>query len=200
MYINKKLLVFLLLLTIGSVAFAVVSSAQNNAPNHAAPTVPGSADDPLITKSYVDEQVAALVNAELQKLQATFDKKMNDQLLKMETQFKAANTAEINKLRQSLKNPSAELLTVTVKPGHMLIANAGSEFIVRSGRASLFSPDSNGASNLTIGRDVAPGTIVPNNQLIVFPKEGRGLSNSATAKMDLIVLTRGGHQLKKQTK
>jgi hypothetical protein len=200
MYINKKLLLFLLLLTIGSVGFAVVSSAQNNAPNNAAANVPGSADDPLITKSYVDEQVAALVNAELEKLQAAFDKKMNEQLLKIGTEFKTANANELNKLRQSMKNPAVELITVTVKPGQMMIANAGSEFIVRSGRASLFSPDKNGASNLTIGRDVAPGTIVPNNQLILFPKEGRGLVNSATAKTDLIVLTRGGHQLKKQPK
>ena len=181
MVINKKIIFFLILLILVAVFITVMSNAQNNT----TPLAPGSAEDPLITKSYVDEQVATLVKVELEKMQ---------------TQFKADNTAELNKLRQSLRLNNSELITVLVKPGVLLVANAGSEFIVRTGRALIYSPDSNGASNLSAGTDIGRGALVPNNQLILFPKEGRGLQHSPASKGDLVVLTRGGYQLKKQAK
>lgn len=59
--------------------------------------------------------------------------------------------------------------------GQTLIAEAGVEFILRSGDAIAVSgPD--GMVNITVGRDVTNGEVVPANNLMLVPRtDGRGL-------------------------
>lgn len=132
---------------------------------------PGSADDPVVTKSYVDAKVAAQVKAELDKLAAS----------------------------GSLGGGSGEtasLEVVVIPVGKTMIVKAGGELVVRTGSAVAVSSDTNGLSDMTDGVDIAPGKSVGNNHLILFPRDGRGVTHDAKSKTDMIVLVRGGYELK----
>ncbi|MFD0617360.1 hypothetical protein ACFQZR_07770 [Paenibacillus sp. GCM10027629] len=133
---------------------------------------PGSVDDPVVTKSYVDEQVQKLVVAELAKQTGGAGKNPD-------------KNAE-----------SSELKVVTIKSGEKLIAKAGTEFIVRAGKAVVYSPDANGISDLTDGKDISNEQDVVNNHLLLFPRDGRGVMPDAKQKNGLTVMVRGGYDIK----
>jgi len=132
---------------------------------------PGSVDDPVVTKSYVDEQVQKLVAAELTKPGG------------------AGKDVEKNA-------ESGELKVVTIKSGEKLIAKPGTEFIVRAGKAVVYSPDANGISDLTDGKDISNEQAVVNNHLLLFPRDGRGVMPDAKQKNGLTVMVRGGYEIK----
>ncbi|MFF2483673.1 hypothetical protein [Paenibacillus sp. NPDC058071] len=120
---------------------------------------PGSVDDPVVTKSYVDEQIAKLGGGS-----------------------GGGNAGSSTKLE-----------VVTVPNGKTLIAGEGTEVIVRSGKAVVFSPDANGLSDLTAGKDIFKGNTVPANHLILFPRAGRGVTTDPGFTKSLTVLVRGGY-------
>jgi len=134
---------------------------------------PGSMDDPVVTKSYVDAKVAALVKAELDKLAASG------------AIGGSSGSGEI-----------APLEVVVIPVGKTMIVKAGGELVVRTGSAVAVSSDANGLSDMTDGVDIAPGKPVGNNHLILFPRDGRGVAHDAKSKTDMIVLVRGGYELK----
>jgi len=84
---------------------------------------------------------------------------------------------------------------VTFPAGKRLIVAGGSEVIVRSGKAIAYSPDSNGLSDLTDGKDIAPGKPVPANHLILSPRDGRGVEADPNQTNGLIVLVRGTYEI-----
>ncbi|WP_373232251.1 hypothetical protein [Cohnella sp.] len=127
---------------------------------------PGLADDPIVTKSYVDAKVAALVKAELDKLGPIGG-----------------------------GGGSAELAVVTVPFGKKIIVGAGGELIVRNGKAIAYSPDANGLSDMTDGVDIAPGKPITTNHLILFPRADRGVQANPNQKNGLIVLVRGSYAI-----
>ena len=103
-------------------------------------------------------------------------------------------------VRQELANVGggsggAALEVVTLPAGKRLIVTGGSEVIVRSGKAVAYSPDSNGLSDLTDGKDIAPGKPVPANHLILFPRDGRGIEADPASANGLIVLVRGTYHI-----
>lgn len=128
-------------------------------------TTPGSADDPIVTKSYVDQKVAELVQ-----------QKLND-------------------LGQTGGSASAKLEVVDVPWGKKLLVEDGGELIVRAGKAVAYSTDANGLSDMTAGLDIAPGSPVEKNHLILFPRGGRGVEPDPKQQKGLTVLVRGGYQL-----
>lgn len=140
----------------GTIAAYSTSQAESGA-------TPGSVDDPIVTKSYVDQKVAELVRQEL------------------------ANVGG--------GSGGAALEVVTLPAGKRLIVAGGGEVIVRTGKAVVYSADSNGLSDLTEGIDIAPGKPVPANHLILFPKNGRGIEADPNQKNGLIVLVRGLYQI-----
>ncbi|UHA75695.1 hypothetical protein [Paenibacillus sp. 481] len=129
---------------------------------------PGTAQDPLATKSYVDEQVKALVQAEL-----------------------AANGSGANIDRGAANS----LEVVDVKKGEKLVAKAGTEVIVRNGKALITSTDGNGVPDLTDGKDLKNGQSVPTNHLLSFPRDGRGVMPDPGQANGLILTVRGGYEL-----
>ncbi|WP_160032734.1 hypothetical protein [Paenibacillus sp. An7] len=138
---------------------------------------PGTADDPVVTKSYVDQ---AIKNAGQGSGGST-------------------NTAPSVPSTPNTSTPSTsagdELKIVVVKPGQRLIAGAGTEFIVRSGKAVIYSADSNGVADLTQGADLGNGTAITNNHLLSFPREGRGIEVVQGNKYNLTVMVRGSYKL-----
>lgn len=127
---------------------------------------PGSINDPVVTKSYIDQQVAGLVKAEIAK-QAGGQSDQGGQKVEV----------------------------VTVPVGKFLIAADGAEFIVRAGKAVVYSADSNGISDLTDGVDITNGKPVPSNHLILFPRGGRGVTPAPGQTTGLTVMVRGKYEL-----
>lgn len=133
---------------------------------------PGSVDDPVVTKSYVDQQI--------QKALGTG----------------GSSSGNSGSNETSNTGDTGALQIVTIKSGEKLIGKAGAEFIVRAGKAVVFSPDENGISDLTDGKDISNGQAVVNNHLLLFPRDGRGVTPDSNQKNGLTVMVRGGYEIK----
>ncbi|WP_270406784.1 hypothetical protein [Paenibacillus timonensis] len=136
-------------------------------------TTPGTADDPVVTKSYVDQAIQQAIGG-----------------------GGGSTAPSMPSTGSSGSSPSdAGIQIVEVKPGKILIAAAGAEFIVRSGKAVIYSADSNGVADLTDGKDIPNGGAVANNHLLSFPREGRGIQVQEGDIHNLTVMVRGGYQI-----
>jgi len=123
---------------------------------------PGTEQDPLVTKSYVED-----------RLQALADKGYVDQYL----------TAKLQPLN---------LQVLELPKGKQLVAEAGTEIIVRAGKATVVGSNLGGLADVTVGKDLTKGE-APLNHLLVVPRsDGRGLK----ATTDCVVLVRGGYTIK----
>ncbi|MDD2216052.1 MAG: hypothetical protein PHR60_06515 [Eubacteriales bacterium] len=117
---------------------------------------PGSKEDPVVTKSYVDAQIAALKSSGGSGSAATFE-------------------------------------AVFVEAGKKLIGGAGTELILRSGRASAIDNGADGLSDLTGAKDLIGGSDVGKNHLLLVPRDdGRGIR----ATTDLWVMVKGSYTIK----
>ncbi|MFD3259345.1 hypothetical protein ACE3MQ_12110 [Paenibacillus lentus] len=143
---------------------------------------PGTADDPVVTKSYVDQQIQ-------QALKGGGSSSTPSPPVSTDSNSGVAtggNTA----------TASDEVKIVEVKPGKKLIAAAGAEFVVRAGKAAIYSEDQNGVADLTDGKDITNGGIVTNNHLLSFPRAGRGIQHQEGQTHPLTVMVRGGYSIK----
>ncbi|MGI6605065.1 MAG: hypothetical protein ACOX2S_08565 [bacterium] len=121
------------------VLFAALIVAAVGENSLAAQGEPGSADDPLVAKSYVDKLTAV-------------------QVLELEA-------------------------------GETLRAEAGAEIILRAGKAVAVTGPQGGIADLTAGRDIQAGEVIPANHLLLVPRsDGRGLTTSTP----VVLLVRGG--------
>jgi hypothetical protein len=155
---TKITAIILLVIVIGGLGWYQSVEADSS-------STPGTVDDPIVTKSYVDKIVAKLVNE------------------------------EVAKLGTGSGGSSAKIEVVTVPWGTKVIVADGGELIVRSGKAVAYSTDKNGLSDMTDGLDIAPGKAVAANHLILFPRGGRGVEADPKQTKGLIVLVRGAYVL-----
>lgn len=138
---------------------------------------PGTADDPVVTKSYVDQAIQQALKGGVTP-----------------TKPSAPSTSGSTGSKGGGSTDAIEV--VTVEPGQTLIAAAGAEFVVRAGKAVIYSSDADGVTDLTDGVDIKNGGAVTNNHLLSFPRDGRGVQVQAGNKYSLTVLVRGGYSLK----
>ncbi|MFD0957897.1 hypothetical protein [Paenibacillus chungangensis] len=136
--------------------------------------IPGSAEDPVVTKSYVDEQIAKLKGSSSNSGNSNGGNNTNTS---------GGNTASI------------KLEVVKVPAGQILMADAGTEVVVRVGDAVAYSSDTNGISDVTEGKDIKSGLPVPRNHLIWFPREGRGIQAAEGYAEPLTVLVKGPYTI-----
>ncbi|MGV2685605.1 hypothetical protein GNF82_14710, partial [Clostridium perfringens] len=100
-------------LTIGAGIW--IGATYNNTATGAG-TTPGTTDDPVVTKSYVDQQIQQALNG-----------------------GGGGSTNPTNPTNPTQPSQGAdEVKNVALKPGKILIADAGTEFIVRSGSAVIY--------------------------------------------------------------
>ncbi|MEC0206833.1 hypothetical protein P4H39_29925 [Paenibacillus lautus] len=144
-----------------------------NTPADGAGTNPGTTDDPVVTKSYVDQQIQQALNGGGGSSNPTTP----------------TNPTQPSQGADEVKN-------VALKPGKILIADAGTEFIVRSGNAVIYTEVSSGVADLTDGKDLLNGETAPKNHLLSFPREGRGIQVKEGQTSNLIVMVRGGYTIK----
>lgn len=151
-----------------------IGAVYSNPAIGAGTTQPGTTDDPVVTKSYVDQQIQKALGG-------------------------GGTSEPSNPSTPSQPSQSGdEIKVVMIKPGKILIANAGAEFIVRSGKAVIYTQDSNGVADLTAGVDLLNGQAAPSNHLLSFPREGRGIKVKDGLTSNLVVMVRGGYTLKNQ--
>ncbi|MDQ0192200.1 hypothetical protein [Paenibacillus wynnii] len=163
-----------LLMSIGIWAGSILNITADGA---SVSTQPGTADDPVVTKSYVDQQIQ-------KALQGGAVSTPTPTVTPAPTQTPGSGPSS-----------SDAVVIVDVKPGQTLIASAGAEFIVRAGKAIIYSNDANGVADLTDGKDLTNGQVAPSNHLLSYPRDGRGISVQNGQTLGLTVMVRGGYTL-----
>ncbi|MBO8164270.1 MAG: hypothetical protein H0Z34_11215 [Brevibacillus sp.] len=133
--------------------------------------IPGSADDPIVTKSYVDEKIQqALAGVQPQQ-------------------------------PQQVQSPQdGGLVVEELTPGETLYGFAGTEFIVRTGRVvAVPGQNGDGLTDLTAGADLQGGTLVELNHLLLIPRsDSRGLRLAPDYNGKAYVIVRGKYESRSQ--
>lgn len=133
---------------------------------------PGASDDPLISKSYIENQLMPQIKQYIESRLAEVGGGSGDGA--------AAVTAD----KFNVVNASA---------GQQIICSAGTELILRMGSASVIATEKGGIADTTDGFDLADGTFMPANHLLIVPvSDGRGVR----ATTDIIVMIKGGYTVK----
>ncbi len=130
---------------------------------------PGGTDDPLISKAYID-------NVLIPQMKEYVDTKIS--------QISSGG---------STGEAAASFKVVNMTSGQKMICDAGSELILRMGKADIIATEKGGIADTTAGFDLANGTAMPANHLLIVPvADGRGI----TAQNDVIVMVKGGYTIK----
>lgn len=147
--------------------------------------VPGTAADPVVSKSYMDAQIDILTT-QISALQARIDK-----LEEGGGSTPPATPSTPDTPAQPAEAPKFEV--VKVDAGKSVIGAASTEIILRSGTATAIAGASGGVSDLTEGVDLSTGTAVTKNHLLVIPvDDGRGIQCTSTC----YVMIKGEYTLK----
>ncbi len=129
---------------------------------------PGGNDDPLISKSYIENVLMPSIK-----------------------QYVESRIAEVNSGASSGKAETFKV--VEVKKGQQLICSAGTELILRMGTATIIATEKGGIADTTAGFDLANNAPMPANHLLIVPvADGRGIK----ATVDVLVMVKGGYTLK----
>ncbi|WP_129598409.1 hypothetical protein [Anaerophilus nitritogenes] len=117
---------------------------------------PGSQEDPVVTKSYVETRN--------QQLKAYIDEKIG-QILSMK-----------NDTNTGIVSGSSTFEVIEVQKGQKVIAGESTEMVLRSGQAKAITTSSGGIADLTIGKDIKDGESISLHHLLLFPRnDGRGI-------------------------
>ena len=116
----------------------------------------GSAADPLVSKSYVDD----LYNRLMDKINAV------------------SESASQTSASASQSSSDTSFVVVEVEAGQTIIGREGTEMVMRSGKntASIPSTAGGGIVDLTSGSDISDGKTITNNHHLLFSRDdGRGV-------------------------
>ncbi len=128
---------------------------------------PGGTDDPVVTKSYIVDTVIP--------------------------QIKEYVDQRIGNSDGDVTARPASFTVVNMTAGQSLIGEAGTELILRMGKGTIISTEKGGLADTTAGYDLANGTQMPSNHLLIIPlADGRGFK----ANNDVIVMVKGGYTVK----
>jgi hypothetical protein len=142
----------------------------------AAPAEPGSTNDPLVTKSYVEQ--------------------VKSELLSKISSIPAAPSGGSNMPPADNAQPSSgKIATVKLESGQEIIGYSGTEFIVRSGKVTALTQEGKGYSlpDITTGTDLLKDEKVSLNHLILMPRDdGRGLN---VVQGPAYIMVRGAYKI-----
>jgi len=144
---------------------------------------PGSIDDPVVTKSYVDQQVSQLLEIFNQQPSKPDDSNNNT----------GSNGSDTDTTQPVAVAP---IIVEELTAGDILVGKAGAEIIVRNGNVVVYGPGDNGVPDVTGGADIAVGAKVPlNHQLIIPRDDGRGVQVKADSKGTTYIMVRGRYEV-----
>lgn len=154
---------------------------------------PGSSEDPVVTKGYVDKLISDLQLSGNTNGSATGN--AVDKKIKAQEEMIGLLSSELNKLKSDVAGlgKGAEgdntYKVVDVNPGEKLIGKQGAEIILRAGEGTAIISSLGGLQDVTEGIDITKG-FVPKYHLIIIPRDdGRGVL--VTKKATFMV--RGGY-------
>ena len=157
-----------------------------------------SANDPIAAKSYVDSEIDTL-EAKIAALEAKLNgaSGSSGELTALRTELETIKS-DLNAIKTS--NNGLAYTKITLKKGDKLYAkDTALEIIVRSGTGSVISPfveefQQEGLSDITTGKELYNGMVVPFNDLLLIPVggDGRGLEIKSPA----VLLVRGSYEVK----
>ncbi|MGG4216693.1 hypothetical protein ABEW32_00540 [Paenibacillus jamilae] len=185
-----KISLAVVLLGGGIVAGSLMNSSVNGASSSGQP---GTADDPVVTKSYVDQKIAQAIKGGVTASSTSSKTTSSTAPATSSTTSNTTSSGTSNAAKSSTAEQSEALKVVDVKPGQKLIAKAGAEFILRNGNAVVYSMDASGAIDITSGTEIVHNQAVEKNHLLSFPREGRGIQVKEDQKFGLVVMVRGGY-------
>lgn len=151
---------------VGAALALIVSTLSTGA---AAPAEPGSDMDPVVTKSYVEQVKQELLG-----------------------QIKSNSGSDT---KPTAPAGSSTLVVEKVEEGQTVIGYAGTELILRTGKATAHTPggDGYGLPDLTSGTNITKGQSVPANHHLLLPQnDSRGLK---IVKGPAYVMIRGSYTI-----
>ena len=159
---------------------------------------PGAVNDPLVSRSYVDRRISEL----MEFIGSTSQSPQINQLPSEDLQNavnSAVNSAmattigiAVNASLEATSTNSVNFVPVRVTYGSTLIGYEGSEIILRAGTAVGHVLDQNGMVNVTTGQEILNGTVIDINNLVIVPREGRGVTITSEEAWFMV---RGGYSI-----
>ncbi len=151
---------------------------------------PGSTQDPLASVSYVTQAISSALSGQVPSL---VSQGIQSALPGVVTPL-VQSTVQTD-LQAALKalptGGSQTVVVVSVPPGDELVAQQGTEFVLRGGTAVVrLAPTSGGGfADLTSGQNLGQGASVPQNQLLLAARtDGRGIVPLGSARLLVLVL------------
>ena len=151
---------------------------------------PGSAQDPLVSVSYVTQAISAALQGQVPSL---VSQGIQSALPGVVTPL-VQSTVQTD-VQAAVKNlptgGSTSVAVVSVPPGQELLADQGTEFVLRGGSAivQLAPSSAGGFADLTSGENLAQGATVPQNQLLLAARtDGRGILPVGKARILVLVI------------
>jgi hypothetical protein len=159
----------------------------------------GSSEDPLVTKSYVDQLLSGKAPSQTQTNGTVNNASSSPSLTEITKLINDEVTKRLANQGSSTSNPTgsptSSITIVNLTNSQTLFAGEGAEFIVRTGKVNIVSTDGDGVPDVTAGKDLQPNAPVELNHLLVFPREGRGIKPDAKNVGDIYVMIRGNYLL-----
>lgn len=188
----KKKLIIVLISAITCIALAITVYAAQA----------GSADDPLVSKSYVDDKI----NQVLQVLNSNASNANNANNANNNATSPTLSQEEKNKLKAEIiaelgveneQSPSSVASEgykpVFVKVGQTILGGEGTEMILRSGKATVYITGVAGIVNATTGKELVNGNKATWNNIMIIPRnDGRGFKVTEEAWF----LVKGDYEIK----
>ncbi|MBP1926125.1 hypothetical protein J2Z76_001989 [Sedimentibacter acidaminivorans] len=139
---------------------------------------PGDSSDPIVVLSYLDQRLTNLISE-----------------YKLDTISNLS--AQVKNLQDELKSDGEQsnapkLEIVEIHTNEKLIAQEGTELILRGGEAFIIASELGGLTNVTKGKDFVADMSVPANNLLIVPRsDGRGVYTNDYA----IFMVRGTYEV-----
>ena len=161
---------------------------------------PGSDTDPLVTKSYVDQQIARLTTQLGGSVSTGTGVVDTGTLAQLQTdvgdltKFVIDALSDIQTLKSRIEKLETGYVVVELDTGKTLLLSGGSEVILRGGTATaLKGVNGDLLVDASAGKELANGVNVPLQHIIICSRtDGRGL----VAKSKCYLLVRGAYTVK----
>lgn len=140
---------------------------------------PGDSSDPIVVLSYLNQRLNNLISE--YKLDTISN--LSTQVENLQAEIKSGGG-------QSTSTPNLEI--VEIHTNEKLIAEEGTELILRGGEAFVIASELGGLTNITKGKDFVKDMSVPANNLLIVPRsDGRGVYTNDYA----ILMVRGKYEI-----
>jgi len=147
---------------------------------------PGSAADPLVSKSYVDEVAANLQQSLQSQLTRFAEKTYVDERLKEAAQNQSQG------VDRDYVDSRLAFQVVELTAGQQIIGYAGTELVLRAGEAIAITSPQGGVLDATAGTDLAQGYPIPKNHLLVIPRSDR---RGLVATKPSVLMVKGNYEI-----